>query len=333
MSYKITILGAGSWGTALSIVTAEKNDTTLWNTNPETLNEIKTKQENSKYLPGVPVHNVHIEADLSLAIKNADIIVIALPSKFCGVLFEQLAPIVTGNQIIVSATKGLELNPIRTMTDLIEEMIPNKKAVVALSGPSHAEDTSLKKFTCLVAASENTESAHIVQKAFTTSWTRIYTNTDPTGVEIGAAIKNIIAIAAGIVVAADLGDNALAALVTRGIAEMTRFGIVVGGKASTFTGLTGIGDLIVTCFSEHSRNRYVGKQIVLGRNVYDIEQSMTQVPEGVRAVKQIHQYAKENNISVPIIDSVYKILYEGLTLEEWKQELINRPLTNEDNIH
>ncbi|MGL4394054.1 MAG: NAD(P)H-dependent glycerol-3-phosphate dehydrogenase [Brevinema sp.] len=332
MSYKIAILGAGSWGTALSVVCAENNETTLWNAFPDVLEDIKTNQENSKYLPGVPVKGVQVESDLESAIKGKDLIVIVVPSKFCTDLFKQIAPFVTKEQIIVSATKGIELDPIRTMTDLIEEYIPNRKAVVALSGPSHAEDTSRKKFTCLVASSENDDSAKIVQEAFTSSWTRIYTNNDPIGVEIGAAIKNIIAIAAGVVVAADLGENALAALVTRGIIEMTRFGVAIGAKPSTFTGLTGMGDLIVTCFSENSRNRYVGKQIFLGRNVKDIEESMTQVPEGVRAVKQIHQYAKEHNIETPIIDAVYGILYENITLDEWKNMLIDRPLTNENNI-
>ncbi len=252
--------------------------------------------------------------------------------KFCRDVLQQIAPFITDQQIIVSATKGLELSPLRTMTDLIEELVPNKKGVVALSGPSHAEDTSKKLYTCLVASSFDQESAKIVQQCFSTSWTRIYTNDDPTGVEIGAAIKNIIAIAAGIVSSENLGDNVLAALVTRGIAEMTRFGVAVGGKAVTFSGLTGIGDLIVTCYSPHSRNRYVGQQIALGKNVEDIEKSMVQVPEGVRAVKQIHQYAKENNISVPIIESVYSVLYKGLSLEEWKQMLTERPLTNEDNF-
>lgn len=329
--YNVAVLGAGSWGTALAFVASENNHTTLWNAFPETLNDIKKNQENSKYLPGVKITNIALESDLEKAIKDKDIILIAIPSKFCKDLFYKLAPLVKSNQIIATATKGIELDPIRTMTDLINEIIPNKQGVVALSGPSHAEDTGVKKFTCLVAASENQEAAEAVQKCFTTPWTRIYTNNDPLGVEIGAAIKNIIAIAAGIVIAADLGDNALAALVTRGIAEMMRFGVAVGGQASTFAGLTGIGDLVVTCYSAHSRNRYVGQQIVLGRNVEEIEKSMTQVPEGVRAVKQIHQYAKEHNISVPIIDSVYAVLYQGLTLDEWKKMLIERPLTNEDN--
>lgn len=332
MSYNVAVLGAGSWGTALSIVLAENNVITLWNAFADSLLDIEENGENSKYLPGVAVKNVLVEHDLQKAITGKDIIVIVIPSKFCKDVLEQIAPFITDQQIIVSATKGLELSPLRTMTDLIEEILPHKKAVVALSGPSHAEETARKQFTCLVASSNNFEATLCVQECFSTSWTRIYTNDDPVGVEIGAAIKNIIAIAAGIVTADNLGDNALAALVTRGIAEMTRFGTAVGGKGVTFSGLTGIGDLIVTCYSKHSRNRYVGQQIVLGKNVAEIEASMVQVPEGVRAVKQIHEYAKENNISVPIIDSVYAILYEGLSLKEWKTLLTARPLTNEDNF-
>lgn len=332
MSYNTVVLGAGSWGTALSIVLAENNHVTLWNAFPDSLLEIQNTGYNSKYLPNVPINNVTIEFNLDTAIKNKDIIVIAIPSKFCKEILLTLAPLINKNQIIVSATKGLELNPFRTITDLIDELIPHKKAVVALSGPSHAEETSTKKFTCLVAASQNPTANHLVQKCFSTSWTRIYTNNDPLGVELGAALKNIIAIAAGIVSAANFGDNALAAIVTRGIAEMTRFGVHMGGNPMTFSGLTGLGDLIVTCYSPHSRNRFVGQQLVFGKNIKEIEETMTQVPEGVRAVKQIHQYAKEHHISVPIIDSVYAILYEDLNLEQWKQTLIERPLTHEDNF-
>lgn len=332
MSYNVTVLGAGSWGTALSIVLAQNNTVTLWNAFSSTLEDIKNNKENSKYLPGVPVENVNVETDLQKAIEGKDIIVMVIPSKFFRDVLVQIAPYTTNQQIIVSATKGLELNPLRMMTDLIEELVPNKKGVVALSGPSHAEDTSKKLFTCLVSSSNDIESAQTVQQCFSTPWTRIYTNDDPIGVEIGAAIKNIIAIAAGIVHEENLGDNVLAALVTRGIAEMTRFGIAIGGKPTTFMGLTGIGDLIVTCYSKHSRNRFVGQQLALGKNIEEIEASMTQVPEGVRAVKQIYQYAKEHNISVPIIESIYHLLFEGLSIDEWKAMLTDRPLTNEDNF-
>lgn len=332
MSYNVVVLGAGSWGTALSIVLAENNNVTLWNAFQDTLDDIKNNKENSKYLPGVRVDNVAVEYDLQKAVEGKDIIVMVIPSKFCRDVLTQLAPYVTDKQIIVSATKGLELSPLRMMTDLIEELLPNKKGVVALSGPSHAEDTSNKLFTCLVSSSKDNQLAQVVQQCFSTSWTRIYTNDDPIGVEIGAAIKNVIAIAAGIIHEENLGDNVLAALVTRGIAEMTRFGLAIGGQPTTFMGLTGIGDLIVTCYSKHSRNRYVGQQLAQGKNIDDIEKSMTQVPEGVRAVKQIYQYAQENNISVPIIESVYHILYKGLSIQEWKKMLIDRPLTNENNF-
>ena len=329
---KVAVLGAGSWGTALSVVLAENNQVTLWNAFEDTLNIIKDKGENTKYLPGVPITNISIESNIQKAIEGKDLILMVIPSKFYKDVILQLAPHVTKDQIIVSATKGLELDPLRTMTDIVEELLPNKRAVVALSGPSHAEEVGRKLYTCLVASSDDEEATKIVQKCFSTSWTRIYTNDDPLGVEVGAAIKNIIAIAAGIISASNLGDNTLAALITRGIAEMTRFGVAIGGKATTFAGLTGIGDLIVTCYSQHSRNRYVGQQIVLGKNIEEIEASMVQVPEGVRAVRQIHEYAQKNNISVPIIESVYSILYKGLSLEEWKAMLTERPLTNEDNF-
>lgn len=275
----IVVLGAGSWGTALSVVLREHNNVTLWNALPDTLNIIQKDGQNTKYLPGIGLENINLEYDLAQAVQGKDMILIAIPSKFYRNLLDRLKTLTSGAQIIVSATKGIELDPIRTMTELIEEIIPHK-AAVALSGPSHAEEVGMKKFTCLVAASKDMQAAEQVQECFSTSWVRVYTNSDPKGVEIGAAVKNVVAIAAGIVSAGNYGDNALAALVTRGLAEMVRFGTFVGGDPQTFTGLAGIGDLIVTCYSTHSRNRYVGQQILAGKKVDDIQQSMSQIPEG-----------------------------------------------------
>lgn len=325
----IAVLGAGSWGSALASSLSQKHRVTLWNAFPNVLEAIGREKENKKYLPGVPLDKVYPQGDMGLAVEGADLIFMVVPSKFTRGVLEQLAPYSTDKQTIVSATKGLELEPIRTMTDLAESLLPKKKAVVALSGPTHAEDVGQKKFSCLVAASENLEAAELVQEAVSCPWIRVYTGDDPTGVEIGAAIKNIIAIAAGIVAQCGYGDNALAALVTRGLMEMTRFGVFIGGKPQTFTGLAGIGDLIVTCYSDLSRNRYVGRQIALGRKIDDIEASMTQVPEGVRAVGQVHRFAVENKISMPIVESVYRVLYEGLSLEEWESILRDRPFTTE----
>ncbi|MGL5254412.1 MAG: NAD(P)H-dependent glycerol-3-phosphate dehydrogenase [Brevinema sp.] len=332
MSLNITVLGAGSWGSALAFSLSQNHKVTLWNALPETLNNIIADKENKQYLPGIVLDKVLCEADIQKAVLNADIILLVTPSKFVRDVLTKLSPHVTDQQIIVSAVKGVELDPIRTITDLIEEYVPQAKASIALSGPTHAEDVGQKKFSCLVAASKNQEAAKLVQEALACSWIRVYTNDDPTGVQIGAAIKNIIAIAAGIVVEAGYGDNALAALVTRGIMEMTRFGVSIGGNPQTFSGLTGAGDLIVTCYSEHSRNRYVGKQIAQGHNINDIESSMSQVPEGVRAVQQIYRYAIDHNISMPIVESVYKILFSGLTLEEWKAIITDRPYTVEHNL-
>lgn len=320
----IVVLGAGSWGTALSVVLQEHNNVTLWNALPDTLNIIQKDSQNTKYLPGISLENINLEYDLAQAVQGKDMILIAIPSKFYRNLLDQLKTLTSEAQIIISATKGIELDPIRTMTELIEEIIPHK-AAVALSGPSHAEEVGMQKFTCLVAASKDMQAAKQVQECFSTSWVRVYTNSDPKGVEIGAAVKNVVAIAAGIVSAGNYGDNALAALVTRGLAEMIRFGTFVGGDLQTFTGLAGIGDLIVTCYSTHSRNRYVGQQILAGKKIDDIEQSMSQIPEGVRAVKLIYQFACENNISMPIVESVYKILYEDMSLQEWENALTDRP--------
>ncbi|MGL5720968.1 MAG: NAD(P)H-dependent glycerol-3-phosphate dehydrogenase [Brevinema sp.] len=332
MSLNITVLGAGSWGSALAFSISQNHRVTLWNAIPETLDSIHADKENKQYLPGIALDKLSCEKNIEKAVKNADIIVLVTPSKFVRDVLTKLSPYVTKNQIVVSAVKGVELDPIRTITDLIEEYIPQVKASVALSGPTHAEDVGQKKFSCLVAASKNQEAAKLVQEALSCAWIRIYTSDDPTGVQIGAAVKNIIAIAAGIVVEADYGDNALAALVTRGIMEMTRFGIAVGGNPQTFSGLTGAGDLIVTCYSEHSRNRYVGRQIAQGRNINDIESSMSQVPEGVRAVQQIYRYTLDNNISMPIVESVYKVLFEGLSLKEWEAIITDRPYTVEHNL-
>lgn len=329
---KITVLGAGSWGSALASSLSQSHSVTLWNALPDLLQDISRDKENKKYLPGVSLDKVAVQGNIAQAVAGAEMIFLVVPSKFYRSVLEQLAPHCNNEQIIVSATKGLELDPIRTMTDLAEELLPNRRAVVALSGPTHAEDVGQRKFSCLVAASDKAQASKLVQEAVSCPWIRVYTGDDPVGVEIGAAIKNIIAIAAGIVVESGYGDNALAALVTRGLMEMTRFGVFVGGKPQTFTGLAGIGDLIVTCYSDFSRNRYVGRQIALGRKITDIEASMTQVPEGVRAVAQVHKFAMENKISMPIVESVYKILYENLSLEEWESILRDRPFTKEYNL-
>lgn len=330
MSYNTLVLGAGSWGTALSIVLSEQNKSSIWNVDSKVLNDIKNKKQNAKYLPGIAVANVHVEYELKTAIPNKDLIILAIPSKFCKSVIQEIAPLISQNQIIVSATKGIQASPLQTITEIIDLLVPKKRGVAVISGPSHAEETANKQYTCLVAASHDQDIASIVQKSFSSSWTRIYTNNDPRGVQVAAAIKNIIAIAAGIVSARNLGDNTLAALITRGLAEMTRFGVAVGSNLSTFYGLTGIGDLMVTGYSQHSRNRYVGEQLVLGKSIEEIEKSMVQIPEGIYAIKEIYSYAQEQNISMPITEAVYKILYENLPLKDCEKMLINRPLTNEN---
>ena len=256
---KVSVIGAGSWGSALAVLLANNgHEVTLWTHDPHEIEMLSTKREQQEKLPGVKLpDNISIEADLETALTDEDVVVMAVPSPVVRTVAKQMSPFVKDGQIIVNVAKGIEDVTYKTLSDIIEEEIPNAEVCV-LSGPSHAEEVGIGIPTTVVIGAKNKKTAEMLQDVFMNKVFRVYTSSDIIGIELGGALKNVIALAAGTVDGLGYGDNTKAALMTRGIAELTRLGEAMGGKPETFSGLTGVGDLIVTCTSVHSRNRKAG---------------------------------------------------------------------------
>lgn len=256
---KVSVIGAGSWGSALAVLLANNgHEVTLWTHDPHEIEMLSTKREQQEKLPGVKLpDNIAIEADLETALTDEDVVVMAVPSPVVRTVAKQMSPFVKDGQIIVNVAKGIEDVTYKTLSDIIEEEIPNAEVCV-LSGPSHAEEVGIGIPTTVVIGAKNKKTAEMLQDVFMNKVFRVYTSSDIIGIELGGALKNVIALAAGTVDGLGYGDNTKAALMTRGIAELTRLGEAMGGKPETFSGLTGVGDLIVTCTSVHSRNRKAG---------------------------------------------------------------------------
>lgn len=330
---KISVLGAGSWGTALSLVFNQNNHTvTLWSHKKEHIKKIQKTGFNNDYLPGVKINSeINLTSDLNIATENKDIIFTVVPSQFLRSVLVNIKPENISNSIICSASKGIEIASLKTMTQVIRETFPklNKKQIAVLSGPSHAEEVSKNVPTTVVAASYSRKNSKLIAHSLSTPFFRIYIGDDVRGIELGGALKNIIALAAGIVDGIRFGDNTKAALMTRGMAEISRLGIKMGALPRTFAGLSGMGDLIVTCNSKHSRNRFVGEQIAKGKKLKDILKSMMMVAEGVATSKSTFHLAKKYKIDMPISNAIYKILYEGKDCREATYELMTRALKNE----
>lgn len=310
---KITILGDGGWGTALSVVLAENGHAvTVWGAFPDYISELATTRVNHRFLPGIKLpESINYESDMAKAVEEAEMIVLATPTQFQRGVLAQFQPLFKVRQHhLVSIAKGIEQDSLKRISEITNELLgPHSYSV--LSGPSHAEEVARQVPTAVVAASSNPELAKIVQNTFSNQYFRVYTSNDVIGVELGGALKNVIALAAGIIDGMELGDNPKAALLTRGIAEMGRLGESLGGNTSTFAGLSGIGDLIVTCASRHSRNRHVGEELGRGRKLSDIIASMQMsVAEGVKSAPGVYQLAKKSGIETPIIDEIYQVLYE-----------------------
>jgi len=308
----IAVLGAGSWGTTLAILLANNShEVTLWSYRERYAEEIRTTGKNSAFLPGIRIpQTIKVTSDLVEAVRGSEMIVVAVPSQFVRSVIRSLNSL--RNPVVVNVAKGIENETLLTMSGLLLDVLPDLSArnIVTLSGPSHAEEVSQKIPTTVVAASTDLASAKLAQSVFMTPQFRVYVSTDLRGVELGGALKNVIAIAAGIVDGASLGDNTKAALMTRGIAEITRLGVALGAEQRTFSGLSGIGDLMVTCMSRHSRNRYVGVEIGKGRKLSDILSEMVMVAEGVATTRSAYDLACKVGVEVPIIAEVRKILFE-----------------------
>lgn len=312
---KVAVIGAGGWGTTLANVLAQNGImVALWARRPELAEEINTCRENKDYLPGVKVSdNVNVSSDIEQVVHNSECVVMVVPSHSMCAIARQVARYIKEDAIIISASKGLETDSFRRMSQVLEEELPSRfcKNIAVLSGPSHAEEVSKELPTAVVAASVKRQVAERVQDIFMNNYFRVYTNPDVVGVEIGGALKNVIAICSGISDGLGFGDNTRAALMTRGIVEITRLGIRLGAKPATFGGLSGIGDLIVTCGSVYSRNRRAGMEIGRGKTVKQVLESTKMVIEGINTTKAAFLLAKKLNIEMPITEQAYAVLFQN----------------------
>jgi len=326
---KISIIGAGAWGTTLSIIAAEnKHDVLLWSFEEDVAASINTSRENKKYLNGFQLpQTIEATTDLKKAAAS-DIILFATPSQYLRETLRNISRFINKDAIMVSAVKGLELETQKTMSTLIKEEIPAKELAV-ISGPNISKEIARGLPAATVVASANIKTAKSVQSAFNNNRFRVYTNTDVIGTELGGTLKNVIAIAAGVADGLMLGNNAKSALMVRGIAEIMRLGIGLGGKTETFSGLSGIGDLITTCNSTLSRNHFIGVEIAKGRKLSDITTKMYDVAEGVPTAKAARALAKKVKIEMPITEEVYSVLYEGKDPFKAISSLMQRDLKNE----
>lgn len=333
LNEKVTILGAGSWGTALGIVLADNgHEVRLWSYNEDQVNEINTYRTNEKYLPGIQLEGkIHAYTEMSSALHDVKTIVIAVPTKAVREVVRKIARIIKNPVIVVHVCKGIEPDTLKRVSEMITEEMPDHlmEDLVVLSGPSHAEEVSRRQPTTVAVSSKNIRAAEYIQDLFMNANFRVYTNEDIVGVEIGGALKNIIALAAGISDGLGYGDNAKAALITRGLAEISRLGTKMGANPLTFLGLTGIGDLIVTCTSVHSRNWRTGNALGKGKSLNQILEEMGQVVEGVRTTKAAVQLAEKYNVTMPISSILYKVLFENLKPKEAVDELMSRKKTHE----
>jgi len=324
---KITVLGAGAWGTALArLLHIGGHEITLWGHVPEWLDEIRQTGRNDRFLPDIAVpREVVLDGDLPRAIAAAECIVVAVPSQ----PFRQVTRCLAGySGLIASVTKGIEYDTGLTMCGVLAETAPQAKCA-ALSGPTFAVEVARDIPTAIVAGSRDTVTAGQVQKLFSRPTFRVYTSTDQLGVELGGALKNVIAIAAGTGDGLGFGDNSKAAVVTRAIVEMRRLGVACGAHAETFTGLSGLGDLMVTCFSKHSRNRGFGERVGRGEKPADIAASMLAVAEGYPTARSAYQLARKHSVVTPIIDEVHAMLYEGKNVAQAVRDLMSRDLKPE----
>jgi glycerol-3-phosphate dehydrogenase (NAD(P)+) len=330
---KISVLGAGGWGTTLAILLHYNgHDVTLWEFQKRYSKVLDKTRVNKIFLPGIKIPmEIIITHDLEEASSNKNLIVLAVPSQFLRSVVTKVKPADIKDAIFVNVSKGIENKSLMTMSQMLRDEIPSldEGQIGVLSGPSHAEEVSRRIPTAVVAASKNHETSKTIQSAFMTSYFRVYSSTDPLGVELGGAFKNVIAIGAGIIDGAKFGDNTKAAIMTRGVAEIARLGVAIGASPETFAGLSGMGDLIVTCMSRHSRNRYVGEQIGSGKKLKEVLKSMEMVAEGVETSRSASQLAQKFDVETPITNEVYKILFEDKDPVKATTDLMTRDMKTE----
>lgn len=329
----ISIIGAGSWGTALAVLLYKNgHKVTVWSIVEAEIDMLKTKREHKDKLPGVKLpEDMEFTTDLEEAVKNKDVLVLAVPSPYTRSTAHMMKEYVAEGQIIVNVAKGIEENTLLTLSQIIEEEIPQAQVAV-LSGPSHAEEVGKGIPTTIVVGAEKKETAEYLQNIFMNEVFRVYISPDVLGIELGAALKNVVALAAGIADGLGYGDNTKAALITRGIAEISRLGTAMGGRFETFCGLTGIGDLIVTCASMHSRNRRAGILIGKGYTMEAAMQEVKMVVEGVYSAKAAMGLAQKYDVQLPIIEQVNAVLFEGKSADIAVKDLMirDKKLENSD---
>lgn len=331
---KIVVIGSGSWGSALSqVLIDQKLNVVLYGNNVEEITEINTYHTNKLYFKDITLpENLHATTDIN-TVEDADMIVLSVPTLAIEGVCQEIDAMIKKQVIIVNTSKGFHPETFERMSDVIRKNIASKhlSSVVSLIGPSHAEEVVQRMLTSICAVSRSVEDARVVQKQFSNEYLRVYTGNDEIGAEIGVALKNAIALASGILSGLGYGDNTRAALMTRGLAEMTRFGEALGGRKETFTGLSGMGDLIVTCTSQHSRNFQAGFAIGENNDASTFLKQNTKTVEGIRTVKAVHEIAQQKKIKMPIIEEIYKVLFENAKPSQSAKNLMLRDLKDEFN--
>jgi glycerol-3-phosphate dehydrogenase (NAD(P)+) len=325
---KISVMSDGGWGTAIALVLVSNgHQVTMWGPFQDYIEEMRETRDNRQFLAGIPLpESLRLTADMGEAVAGAEIMVLAAPTQFARGMIAQIAEAdPSDDQIIVNVAKGIEIGSLQRISQICDELLPRRLPYAVLSGPSHAEEVAKRIPSAVVAASKGVEIANRVQDVFMNNRFRVYTSDDVVGVELAGALKNVFAIAAGICDGMDFGDNTKAALITRGIAEMARFGQMLGGRPETFSGLSGVGDMIVTCTSGHSRNRHVGEQLGKGLELDAVIKSMGRVvAEGVSTTRSAHDLARANAVETPIIREIYAGLYEGKDPRVGVRDLMTR---------
>ena len=326
---RVAVLGAGGWGTALSILLHDNGlPVTLWAYKEDEANELSATRENKTYLHGVSIpREIEITSDILAAAADADVVVASIPSQFLRQQLEVIRHIDFRDKLFINTAKGIEASTFCTMFEIVQSTLQRcpRENYVVLSGPSHAEEVSRRMPTAIVAASHHRKSAEQVQEIFMNVYFRVYLNRDVNGVELAGALKNVIALAAGMSDGAGYGDNTKAALMTRGMVEITRLGETLGAHHKTFSGLAGMGDLIVTCMSRYSRNRFVGEQVASGRKLDEVLEEMKMVAEGVPTTKAANKLAEKYSVEMPIMEQVHNVLFKGKDPQKAVRDLMTRP--------
>ena len=324
------VMGAGSWGTALALLLNKNgHEVTIWSIDKAEVEMLKAKREHVDKLPGIPIpESIKITNNITEGIEGMDIVVLAVPSVFTRSTARAMCPYIKDGQILVNVSKGIEETTLMTMTEQIEEEIPQANVTV-LSGPSHAEEVGREIPTTVVVGAKDQKTAEYIQSIFMSRVFRVYTSPDILGIELGGSLKSVIALAAGMADGLGYGDNARASLITRGLAEITRFGVHSGAQEKTFLGLTGVGDLFLTCSSKQSRNYSFGYEVGKANDASVILKNLTKTVEGIPATKIIHEIAAKKGISVPIVDAVYAVIYENQNPRKMAESLMSRSLKAE----